>query len=836
MAYTPFNNGSNIPDPRDEDLINADGVDLTDIPDIGLTSGSNPDGALNLNGDVADSGFNLNISNYVGNFTEVLERQFNELVGDFGVGGLLGIEPQQVDTDVAPKIQPSTNVLHDYATYTYRITLGAQDIRDHQEIASGDFIRGIPKITTMMMASGGGQAVDGVTRDPIFAEDFYIEDVEIATIVGLNERGNGSNNVWIEFKIIEPYAVSLIERLLALANKLGYNNYIEIPYIFKIEFIGYDDAGNQIGTIPQTTKYIPFKLMWMDFVTKGQGAMYSVTAVPTNHFAFKDTIEALPQGAEIAAGTVEEFFNGKQTGNSGINNREGLANTINAFHANLASKSSTAVDTPEVARPRNAADRVKFVIHPSIGNTNLVVGNLSKVSMILEERNRPGSAAVREGYAVPGKPTYGFHAGTAISKVINEIVKNSTFWTSQIEEHERIDAQNQANEDLLQGDEKARGVANRIKKKPLIHYKITSTYRMLEYDPKANRHAYEATYFVTPFQTSGHASPNISDTDPTTVNVAKEYNYLYTGANQDILDLNLEFNYAFYNEVASNTESVTEGTPAGNNKAISGANPGDNLPQSGDPVSMTPQEYRPPSARDNTGTAAKEDRKKLKAAAVERSIMQDSQGDMLNLEMTILGDPAFIKQDDILYAPESEDSSDPLTENGSIKQDTGDLNIRMRFKVFDDIDHETGLRAEGRQIPNSTFNRRSTFDGVYRLITLDNKFSRGSFTQTLRGIRHKVQITDTDPSTTQLASADSSLVNVDSNAREQAIAGNTGDLLNTETLTQAQQVAESQKQLSGVITANTFDPSADAVVNQPISSAQDIVDISTTNPINADRR
>lgn len=714
---------------------------LPAFPDLSLTSGLNIDSFFDLGGAINSPFGDFSLSQIPSDLTGLFGSEFSidDIADQFGIGGLLGQVPISVNTNVAPKLDPKRNVLHQFASHTYRITMGAQDIYDHQETQSEDFKIGTPKITTMMMASGGAHAVDNVTRDPIFKEDFYIEDFKMATIIGNNEQGSGSNAVNIEFNIVEPYAVSLIERLLALAEKLGYENYIEIPYVFKIEFIGYNDDGDMLGVIPQTTKYIPFRLTYMKFEVSGMGSMYSCTAIPMNHFAFNQTVSAIPEEIEIFATNIGEFFNGAPGGAPGRGHTTGgFVDAVNAFHTNLATK--TGPDSPKNENPRNAADKIKIVLHDDFKRHQLKVGNLENVGMI------------KEGFAGnvhmdPTKPKYGFHPGTAIEKVIQKMIEASTFMTEQVVEHERIDKHN-----ATTIGPHGRGVE--LEKKPIIMIHITASYKMLEYDARANRHAYEATFYVNPFASPGHQSPSAGRSE--IENIAKEYDYLFTGNNQDILNLNVKFDLAFYNSMAANTKSAGDGSGSGVDSAVKGADQGDKNSNNSGKVNPTAIEYQRASAKDNTQTAAKEDYKKTKATALMKSIMESSKGDMITLDLEILGDPAFIKQDDILYRSTS-DTADAFTDNGSIKQDNGDMFIRLRFRTFDDIDHNTGLRTENIQIPNSTFSRKSTFDGFYRVIMLENVFLKGTFTQNLVVIRTYVQ-EDDEPESDAVTNMNSSMV------------------------------------------------------------------------------
>jgi len=681
----------------------------------------------------------------------------------------------------------------------------------------------------MLMASGGGHAVDGVTRDPIFKEDFYIGDLKMTTIIGASASGNGSNAVNLTFSIVEPFAVSLIERLLALAEKLGYRNYIEIPFVFKIEFVGYNDSGEVIGLIPKTTKYIPFRLTYMKFEVREQGSIYECTAIPMNHFTFNQTVEALPEAVEVAAGSVGEFLNGEPIPvGDGNNTRGGLVEAVNGFHAKLAR--TTGVDAQKESA-RNASDRIVIKVHPDIAKHRLEVGNLSKVGMLKEGRNP------RNSYMDPTKPTYGFHAGTSITQVIRETIKASTFWTNQLEEHKRIDDANAA--ETFSKAEGRTGAGRTLKKAPLIHPKITARYKMLEYDEKANRHAYEATFIVAPAETAGQQSANIGRSE--IENVAKEYNYLFTGKNQDILNLDIKFDLAFYNNAVVNTESSSDGTPSGNNKTFSGNDQGNNLTNNQDATTKTPVEHRPPASIENIGTASKEDILKMKASALERSIMQSSAGDMITLDLTILGDPAFIKQDDVLYANDG-DQSNGYTFNGSIKQDDGDMYLRLKFKTFDDINHDNGLRFENRQIPFSSFTRTSTFDGFYRIMMLDSTFSQGEFTQDLVVVRTYVQdtnnvdsgaATNTNSSLVSVTDIDTGLTEIISATRESITAFASG-------------AVDEAKQLAGNFYAertptgsSAYLPKNEGLIPGDLGfsvNAESIESITSQNPTNADRR
>ena len=91
---------------------------------------------------------------------------------------------------------------------------------------------------------------------------------------------------------------------------------------------------------------------------------------------------------------------------------------------------------------------------------------------------------------------------------------------------------------------------------------------------------------------------------------------------------------------------------------------------------------------------------------------------MVQLDLTIMGDPDFIKQDDILTGTVSSESA----LNGSLPMDTSEVYLRVNFKTPVDRDPDTGIISATTQ---------SKFSGFYKLLSVMNMFQSGKFTQKL---------------------------------------------------------------------------------------------------------
>lgn len=117
--------------------------------------------------------------------------------------------------------------------------------------------------------------------------------------------------------------------------------------------------------------------------------------------------------------------------------------------------------------------------------------------------------------------------------------------------------------------------------------------------------------------------------------------------------------------------------------------------------------------------------------------------DMVGVKMRIIGDPDYIKQDDVFYQGNQTKTENVLNSqvdprllpgNGSLIMDDGGVYIQVLFKIPKDIDDSTGFMKydEG--------NRNSVFSGLYLVVAVTSTFSQGAFTQELELTRLPRQV------------------------------------------------------------------------------------------------
>lgn len=662
-------------------------------------------------------------------------------------------------------LKPLDNPLHNYPSYTYGLSLHLLT-KDEYNLLVKKPQEYIPK--RVLIASAGRHDPKTLARSSFFNEDFYFDNLNINTVIGLNERSRSTNAVSLNFSIIEPYGITLLNRILEVNASIGSKNYLSMPYVIQIDFFGISNDGTIVGRIENQTKTIPIQLLKMDVKTGVKGTEYQITAVPYNHSAYDMTTVTTPIHLEITANSLTAFFKSPENHSnlrkemeqreeqhkqsvSNVNYSNALAASsklgglssakinpyigptsmaetlmsdpiykiksytegINAYYLNLAAKEKN-----------SAADQYFFKFHPDIienggGDFNLRTASLNNSSMA----NTPDPISMKLGNDAR---IFSINTGTSIDAVLNYAIRNSNYIQNQL---------------VVPEDYKDEvGFLNAKKKyknKPLNWYKIIPVIELNEFDDKTNQWSRNITYNIVPYKIYNTKIP--SAPQGVTESPVKVYNYYYTGKNDDIIDLNIEFNAVYYTAITSyvaNMETVAgiKPSPATDEKNWT--------PKDQPLVEHAPNDVQPPSFKKeiNTkiqGVGNNVTSKDSAAADTEQSILTAAGADMLNVKVKIIGDPLFVKQDDIFYSPIMERTAatsnsgvDPrLVANGSLGTDAGEVYVQLNFRSPDDIDDLTGLMKF-----NARF-QQSVFSGMYRVLTVDNTFTNGQFTQTLDMVR-----------------------------------------------------------------------------------------------------
>lgn len=588
------------------------------------------------------------------------------------------------------------NVLHDYVNYTYNISIHAVKPETYKTLIAG---RGEKKYTaeTVLIMSAGKYGTSFV-RHPRFNEDFFVEDVKIETVVGLGAANKNTNAVTIDFRILEPNSFSLIEKLHYTAQELGWATYIEMTYIMQIDFYGYSSDGVPTTTpIPNTTKYIPFRLVNLGIKVSPQGAEYAVSAVPFHHQAYSETLATIPVSLYITADTVKTYF-------------EKLATNLNDYQSQLDKGKSVAI-----------SDEVAFDIDPKIGSESVtwqVIAAAAKTDATQQAKNTPveknnktsESATIKVNY---GLTTFHVNGGTTIVDEINRIVTNSRYILNQMAVRENGTVKRE-NPDA-----------------PLQWFKVTTVTEILGWDDKRETYAKKSTYVVRPWISYNNTLFLAPEGEhPSAV---KQYNYMFTGKNKDVLDFNVDYNYMYYTAYTALPDKFNK--TSDNNIGVPDVDQNsESFPKIliSNPSSPTKKLFLQPKHPISTNmisTATNftgRDVKTVMAGDLTECLLNKRGGDMITLDLTIVGDPEFIKQDDIYFGISGLDK-EAADLNYSIPLDKNETYVNVNFLVPVDFDQETGLLRKDMT--------QSMFSGYFKLITITNTFAAGKFEQKLNLVR-----------------------------------------------------------------------------------------------------
>lgn len=626
------------------------------------------------------------------------------------------------DDAVVIDVSLGRNALHEYTTSTYGLSLHYMTMKEYNSFITGK-VQYSPSQNRVIIASGGRRNAT-LVRNKNFALDMYIGDFKLTTVIGNNSRTRGTNSVLMDFTIYEPISATLIERLVALARENDIQAWIEMPLILQIDFFAHQENGNYAETpIEGLTKFICIKLVDMKFELGNKGAEYKCTAVPYNHQAFNQTTVLIPANFEITAKTVGEFFKAstttdyvsvpdggksrdENTGGTNSSNRQpkgyvalSLPDALNEYQR--------ALTKPTKGRPhQDTADEYLFVLDDEIAAAQIFIPDKHNLSSAPMQNDVTKKDVIdKERGALP------INAGSNIIEVINSILRSSEFYRKNIQEDKSADTETQST-------------------KPIQIHKIVPKVEFTdEWDSVRKMYKRRITYHIMKYAYHNDKNPNAPRSLPKVFD--RYYDYIYTGKNQDVRDLKIEFNMAWFQALTAfqsrfekdNLNIVEDPLSYSEGLDLSGLRPSAAYNKKRDNNQIFP--YRTFSVPITQANQQISDgsKKNLQAVDLWNSIFNYRGGDMVNLTLEIAGDPAFIKQDDIWFPPSAKSDAP----NNSIVTDRRQVFIYLNFKIPDDIDSDTGLYK------TSTYN--SAFSGIYGVVQIENIFRDGVFYQKLNCYR-----------------------------------------------------------------------------------------------------
>lgn len=650
-------------------------------------------------------------------------------------------------------IDHKPNPLTNYASYVPLWTLSALT---RQQLNDPTLYRDKPTSSTSVVFSSAGRFDRQRTQTLYGAPEYYVDDVDITSLIGPNPKTQNASAHTFKFRIFEPYSLGLfLQSLQAAARNAGFPNYLHSPYLFRLDFQGWDIDGNSY-TSPKLSRYFPLKLVNINFEATAGGCFYNVEATPFNSGAFSNIVNKTYKDVNIIGSTAKEALaSGEQSLTRVLNQqfqqmkKDGIVAVPDqlfiifpppqgqAEQAAVGENNNKAT-APAGSPPTNPPSVIPFEVGDNaisgsdLGFTVDSGGNLPFVKDS-DVRDEEGNV-VRDKVTInPTYRTLTFTQGQAISDIITEVVLNTEY---------------------------VRKSAEQLKKNPdgtVSWFRLDAQIKLGEYDTIREDYSKIIIFRVVPYNvhSSLFTNPNKAPQGYKELEkyIAKKYEYLFSGKNEDVLRLNLQLKNTFYTAIGSSNPALNKDVvDAPKNDSASktdayrvqdGTGDAESLLSSGGVARRAPE-------IDNFGNripnaANTNDQRKIIAQDFHNAFIK-SDTDLIQVDLEIIGDPYFLVDSGMgNYFAQKYDPR--FNADGTMDYEGGAVYVHITLKSVVDVEADKGLynfqTSDGTGLTtNGSKATISPFGGIYRLVTVNHMFNNGFFKQRLNLLRMNGQSLD----------------------------------------------------------------------------------------------
>ena len=251
---------------------------------------------------------------------------------------------QLINASFNQRIRPESNVLDEYASYTYALTWYLLTPDQYNQMIRSQK-KNCQSWQLLMQSGGAPTQAAGATanstavagRNQFFSLDYYMDNLEIESMIPFKGTGAPDGRVNIQFTVTEPNGITLIDNLYSAvstlykqANVSKTANYPLAHYCMVVRFYGYNENGEVVTTGRRGTngatnltdpraiveKFYPFVITNIKFrIPKDRVVEYYVEGKPIPHFYNKSQDRGtIPFSFELSGETVEQILRGKPVG------------------------------------------------------------------------------------------------------------------------------------------------------------------------------------------------------------------------------------------------------------------------------------------------------------------------------------------------------------------------------------------------------------------------------------------------------------------------------------------------------------------------------------------
>jgi hypothetical protein len=644
---------------------------------------------------------------------------------------------------------PFPNRLEEFASYSVLWTLACLEPAQFNNPKS---YRGNPSALKNIVFSSAGRYEGQRTATAQGTPEFFVDNVNIeARVAPIPGAGNSFSSKF-QFDVIEPYSMGLfLQSLQVAAVNSGFPNYLaDCPFLFKMEIVGNTDNGTIVSTTEALTRYFTVKVTDVKMSVTEGGSKYSVNAVPLHQLGFSNTVNTVYTDIALAGeGVAQVLSTGERS----------LVNVLNAAQQELVNKGQQSIpDIYQIVFPSSASDPLgttqasensslalglvtairdpnmaafKRTItggnnseSPSAGNSPIAGAsmNFTAESGGNPEFKKENDLVSEDGQTIQrGKMsidtkarTFTFPQGERITEIIQRVVLSSSYTTQA----------------LTKAD--ANGMYD--------WFRLDIQIQILDYDAKRNARAKKYIFRVIPYKVGSEiyktpTAPSQGQKAREKI-IAKRYDYIYTGQNNDILKFDLTFDGMFFtgslpraasdnkNNNNPNIQNSVDTERTNTQISVDAPKTETNLPTN----TRVGPDFNI-ATRTATGEKSVE---KMVEDAFQRAFLNSS-ADLINLEIDIIGDTYYLSDSGInsnYFAAKG--PNDQTTADETMNYEGSEIFVYLAFRT--PVEPNLSVTQQGGlyDFPQQGV---SPYSGIYKITSLDHKFSNGTFTQSLKLIR-----------------------------------------------------------------------------------------------------
>lgn len=675
---------------------------------------------------------------------------------------------QEKETTTDNELGLQENVLHKFATYNTIFTLSGiseDELKSHAYLSNPvhDIIArtggiGDPKISDGQYKS----EMDKLTKERIWNEqrtganynekydpqksvnilskglDLFFENFNMLSTVGPNSDRGLANITKMNFELVEPFGVSFVEKVKAATFINGYRDFQDAPLLLTIEFKGTDEHGRPITSEDQNyVRKIPILIVRVEFDLDQSGAKYQVVAVPFGDLAHDDRFKFPRTQITTSVSSVGEWIQEvtKQLDEDQQKEiDEGVRQYKDTYEfvvsSEVAKRAVYARDLQITTAESNASLFTKFW-------NNYIAGEKSKIDTTpiikLADAQVDGQTSLVKYFEDA------IRTGEGYSAIADRFWQ---YWHLQMTRSSVVRP----------------GTTSDSKAAETSYDDLMKFYNSKEFREKAKDNQWIPWFEikVTVFTPNPDIIDNVRKVSPKRVVfkaipkkihclkffppgvslgfmdwskwVRKQYNYIYTGENVDVQNLRINYKTAYYlrNVRPFKEEHKSKGKYQDfeeNLVKIFGSEDSE--------IRIEPTNQMGKNTL-NTGSNKSQQ---------FYDYITNPEVDMIKIELEILGDPAFICQDQFITIHEDRSKRADGLGAGVISKKYGSFNaenfqplIQLNFvRPPDDLEDRFTGAYEYHYGSGGTI--ENTFKGIYQVTKVDSRFQQGQFLQTLYCVR-----------------------------------------------------------------------------------------------------